>query len=125
MVGGLGTADTFHFNFDSVGKTHLWVVVQIVDVGGVLHGIIANITTIRGTFREDLTCTLEPGCHRFVTDRSWVKYEFMRCEPLDALCDKITATDTRASEDVMEAIRNGVHASKFTPNGIKAHFPAK
>lgn len=80
------------------GDRHLYVVlnnpIRIPERGGDIC-VLANITTCYGNRFDDLTCVFEPGCHSFITRRSYVFYRGTR---VDRVSDLIARVNQRLYE---------------------------
>lgn len=79
--------------------------------------ILVSATTIRAP-KYDATCVLEPGCHRFITQPSYIAYSFAFLKPAAALelgvqCNLFREHD-QASEELTRRILACMDASPRT-----------
>ena len=63
---------------------HLFVVISDPLPNAPHQTLLASISTIRKR-TYDITCTVEPGEHEFITSRSFVEYRMSRVEPIAVL----------------------------------------
>lgn len=84
---------------------------------------MVNLSTVRPGIPYDATCVLEPGCHPFVTQRSYVVYRAMRIDRASDLERRIAqglfTPHQPMPPTVLRRIREGRLASPFTKREFK------
>jgi len=105
------------------GTKHLFIIVtDRCDEG--CH-LLVNLSTVKGGF-HDQTCILEPGCHRFISEKSYAVYRLAEIQPATRLSKMVDgwvySTHDDASEDLANQIMAGVCVSPHTPRRIKNYI---
>jgi hypothetical protein len=85
--------------------------------------VLVNVSTVREGAECDDTCILEPGCHRFIRQKSFVVYRAARIEPESRVAKLVKQGFFRPHEavdaELLGRIKSGIASSPFTKREFK------
>jgi hypothetical protein len=100
---------------------HLWIVITLPAGDGSLA--MVTFTTWRSP-KDDDTCIVLPGEHRFVRHKTVLAYKHARVFPPDAQARTLASGLCRPHDPVtpalLDRIQRGALASDFTPGNVQA-----
>lgn len=118
---GVWAGQTFHIRKPGQDTPHLWIVLTDQDDSVPSRAVIVNITSMRSG--ADSTCVLRRGDHAFIRHESFVLYLDATIAPCDKLEEAVAAGIATRHDDLddtlLQAIQDGLIASKFTPDRVK------
>lgn len=77
---------------------------------GDMSVLVVNISSIKPNSFFDPACVLQPGCHPFVTQDSWVVYRGATVLKVPRLEAQIAAGDVRPHHPITQLVYNQVRA---------------
>lgn len=101
---------------------HLWIIVHIYD-DDLLGAVAVLVSVTMSNPTKDRSCVLNRGDHPYIAGESTIyykAYEILVTELPVGMQPREPAT-----ADLLARVRQGLHASKFTPKGLKAKVPQK
>ena len=85
--------------------------------------LLVNLSSIRPGTPHDSTCVLQPGCHTFVQQPSYVAYRYARIYPAEDLVQRVKEGLFHPNDPmpalIVEQIRHGLITSPFTKREFK------
>ena len=103
---------------------HLHIILnEPKDFDGILNScVLVNVSTIRNGPHDD-TCILEPGCHPFIKEKSYIAYKYARIERHEDLIVKVSTKYfipyDPVDEKILLKIQSGLFRSPFTGRYLK------
>lgn len=85
--------------------------------------VLVNVSSVRKDIPYDTTCTLPAGCHPFVMQESYVRYQDARIYRADELAARVAqglfSLHQPMTQQWLEAIRAGLRTSPRTKREFK------
>lgn len=115
---------SFHRKSDEEKKSHVRFVISNPDPENMV--LVVNMTTFRGTGREDLSCILNTEDHKRVKHKSYIFYakaeELSTIQILKLKFEGLIDIVEDLSDEVLNRIQEGAKASDFLPEKFYKYF---
>lgn len=101
---------------------HLWIVVHVHESGLDTCALAVLVSATSWIPGGDTSCALDVGDHPFIAYRSFVYYQMAVEIPVTDV-EQNMQRYAAVSPAVLTRLRQGLHASRFTPRGLKRKVP--
>ena len=125
----VSAGDTFlgHAGQLQIQTAHLWIVVHVDNSGLDTSAIAVMVNVTSWTGHGDGACILNPGDHSFINQRSYIYYrqalEVSVTDIEQLVMKQQMQKRVPVSQELLARVRQGLHASKFTPRRLKGIVP--
>ncbi|MBA7533137.1 hypothetical protein ES705_25372 [subsurface metagenome] len=103
---------------------HLYFVISNPDIDN--NVLVVNMTTVKNTGREDLSCILDVGDHPEITNKSYIKYdkaiELGTAKMIELAMKKIIILKKGLDPTVLKRIQEGAEKSSALSGKFKKYF---
>jgi len=116
--------DTFLWAPPGTKEDHLWIVLAVVETRFSHQAVMVNLTSARkGVDETTVLHPHEPGMHPFVRLPSCVLYRGIQL--VDARSVPKTSRCERVTDELLDRLLKGAHASPWTGRRFKQMIPSR